>query len=264
MSEQAASRHTLREFWADLPPAGRWLLSTVAVQTLGRGLTLPFTVIYLHEVRGISLDLAGLLMAFIAVVALAVTGPAGALTDRAGRPHHAAVVDVGAAGRLHDPGLRDHAVDGGTGLPLHRLQLRRLVAGVQRAGRGGRLRAGAPAVLRHQLRPGQPRHRAGRRDRRPLCRRRDPIDLHRDLPGQRGEHARADRPAARAAAARARPRRAARRCRRGRGLLPDDPAQAGRGLADPADLPRRVRRVRADGGRASPPSRARSAVSRPA
>ena len=61
-----------------------WLLSTVAVQTLGRGLTLPFTVIYLHEVRGISLDLSGTLMAFIAVVALAVTGPGGAMTDRVG------------------------------------------------------------------------------------------------------------------------------------------------------------------------------------
>jgi MFS family permease len=74
----------LREFWAALSTEGRWLLSTVAVQTLGRGLTLPFTVIYLHEVRGISLDLAGALMAFIAVVALAVTGPGGALTDRVG------------------------------------------------------------------------------------------------------------------------------------------------------------------------------------
>jgi MFS family permease len=74
----------IRQFWAELPVEGRWLLSTVAVQTLGRGLTLPFTVIYLHEVRGISLDLAGLLMAFIAVVALLVTGPGGALTDRLG------------------------------------------------------------------------------------------------------------------------------------------------------------------------------------
>ncbi len=41
-------------------------------------------MIYLHEVRGISLDLSGTLMAFIAVVALAVTGPGGALTDRVG------------------------------------------------------------------------------------------------------------------------------------------------------------------------------------
>jgi MFS family permease len=78
------TRSGLREFWAGLSKEGRWLLSTVAVQTLGRGLTLPFTVIYLHEVRGISLDLAGVLMAFIAIVALAVTGPGGALTDRLG------------------------------------------------------------------------------------------------------------------------------------------------------------------------------------
>jgi MFS family permease len=79
-----SSSTTLRQFWSQLSPEGRWLLSTVAVQTLGRGLTLPFTVIYLHEVRGFSLDLAGALMAFIAIVALAVTGPGGALTDRVG------------------------------------------------------------------------------------------------------------------------------------------------------------------------------------
>jgi len=84
VSQPTTSGHSLRRFWAALPTEGRWLLSTVAVQTLGRGLTLPFTVIYLHEVRGIALDLAGVLMAFIAVVALAVTGPAGALTDRLG------------------------------------------------------------------------------------------------------------------------------------------------------------------------------------
>ncbi|MBL0746916.1 MFS transporter [Nocardioides baculatus] len=79
-----SSSVTLRQFWTGLSAEGRWLLSTVAVQTLGRGLTLPFTVIYLHEVRGFSLDLAGTLMAFIAIVALAVTGPGGALTDRIG------------------------------------------------------------------------------------------------------------------------------------------------------------------------------------
>ena len=75
---------SLRQFWADLPTPGRWLLSTVAIQTLGRGLTLPFTVIYIHEVRGISLGTAGTLLALIAVVALCVTGPGGSLTDRIG------------------------------------------------------------------------------------------------------------------------------------------------------------------------------------
>lgn len=74
----------MKSFWAALPVEGRLLLSTVAVQTLGRGLTLPFTLIYLHEVRGFDLGLSGTLMALIAVVGLAVTGPGGALTDRFG------------------------------------------------------------------------------------------------------------------------------------------------------------------------------------
>lgn len=73
-----------RSFWAALSTEGRWLLSTVAVQTLGRGLTLPFTLIYLHEVRGFDLGLAGTLMALIAVTGLVVTGPGGILTDRYG------------------------------------------------------------------------------------------------------------------------------------------------------------------------------------
>jgi MFS family permease len=56
----------------------------VIVQFFGRGLTLPFTIIYLHEVRGFSLGLSGTLMGLIAVVGLLVTGPAGALVDRYG------------------------------------------------------------------------------------------------------------------------------------------------------------------------------------
>ncbi|MGI5190261.1 MFS transporter [Promicromonospora sp. CA-289599] len=72
------------EFWSELPHDGRWLLSTVIVQFFGRGLTLPFTIIYLHEVRGFSLGLSGTLMGLIAVVGLLVTGPAGALVDRYG------------------------------------------------------------------------------------------------------------------------------------------------------------------------------------
>lgn len=74
----------MRAFWAALPTEGRWLLSTVAIQTLGRGLTLPFTLIYLHEVRGFELGLSGTLMALIAVVGFLVTGPGGALVDRYG------------------------------------------------------------------------------------------------------------------------------------------------------------------------------------
>ena len=84
MGPVSTSPTGLRDFWANLAPEGRWLLSTVAVQTLGRGLTLPFTIIYLHEVRGFPLDLSGTLMAWIAIVALLVTGPGGAITDRLG------------------------------------------------------------------------------------------------------------------------------------------------------------------------------------
>ena len=58
--------------------------STVAIQTLGRGLTLPFTIIYLHEVRGFDLALSGTLMSLIAITGLIVTGPGGTLIDRYG------------------------------------------------------------------------------------------------------------------------------------------------------------------------------------
>jgi MFS family permease len=74
----------MRSFWGALPTEGRWLLSTVAIQTLGRGLTLPFTIIYLHEVRGFSLEVSGGLMSLIAVTGLIVTGPGGTLIDRYG------------------------------------------------------------------------------------------------------------------------------------------------------------------------------------
>jgi len=74
----------MRSFWAALPTEGRWLLSTVAIQTLGRGLTLPFTIIYLHEVRGFDLGLSGTLMGLIAISGFVVTGPGGTFTDRYG------------------------------------------------------------------------------------------------------------------------------------------------------------------------------------
>jgi MFS family permease len=74
----------IKSFWAALPTEGRWLLSTVAIQTLGRGLTLPFTIIYLHEVRGFDLGLSGVLMGLIAISGFAATGPGGSLTDRYG------------------------------------------------------------------------------------------------------------------------------------------------------------------------------------
>ncbi len=95
----AAGEHrlTLRGFWGALPTPGRWLLSTTAISTLGRGMTLPFTIIYIHQVRGVPLDVAGILMGLIAVVALLITIPVGSLTDRLGAR---VVVIVGSVAQL--------------------------------------------------------------------------------------------------------------------------------------------------------------------
>ncbi|NYG59264.1 MFS family permease [Nocardioides daedukensis] len=75
---------TISSFWAALPRPARWLLCSTVFQVLGRGLTLPFTVIYLHEVRGLTLDVAGSLMALAFAIALLLTPVAGNLTDRLG------------------------------------------------------------------------------------------------------------------------------------------------------------------------------------
>ncbi|MEO3937681.1 MFS transporter [Dermatophilaceae bacterium Soc4.6] len=74
----------LSAFWHDLPRPGKWLLSTVIVDFVGNGLVLPFSVVYLHEVRGFPLGQVGLLLAIPAVVGLLVVGPAGIVIDRIG------------------------------------------------------------------------------------------------------------------------------------------------------------------------------------
>lgn len=67
-----------------LPRVARLMLLGVAVDALGVGLVLPFLVIYLHEVRGISVATVGVLAAVPAVVALGLLGPVGVLVDRVG------------------------------------------------------------------------------------------------------------------------------------------------------------------------------------
>ena len=84
MTSPASARPTLASFWNDLPREGKFLLSTVAIETLGTGLVLPFGFIYLHEVRGFTIESAGTLLAVPAIVGMAVVGPAGALIDRLG------------------------------------------------------------------------------------------------------------------------------------------------------------------------------------
>lgn len=67
-----------------LPADARRYLTAVAVQRLGTGFTLPFTLILLHEVRGIALPTVGLLLAIPGVVGLASVPVGGALIDRLG------------------------------------------------------------------------------------------------------------------------------------------------------------------------------------
>jgi MFS family permease len=74
----------LRDFWSDVPRPGRLLLIAVAVDSLGMGLTLPFAVVYLREVRGIPLSTVGLLLSLPPAVALVLLGPIGSAIDRAG------------------------------------------------------------------------------------------------------------------------------------------------------------------------------------
>ncbi len=67
-----------------LDPLVRRYLLSVAVSRFGTGLTLPFTLILLHEVRGISLPTVGVLLALPGVVGLAAVPVSGALIDRLG------------------------------------------------------------------------------------------------------------------------------------------------------------------------------------
>lgn len=80
----APARPRLSSFWHDLPREGKLLISTVVFQSIGTGLVLPFMVVYLHEVRGISLETVGLLLALQAGVGIVLVTPAGALIDRIG------------------------------------------------------------------------------------------------------------------------------------------------------------------------------------
>lgn len=67
-----------------LPRPARRFIGTVAVASFGTGLTLPFTLILLHEVRGIDLSTVGLLLTVPGIVGLAAVPVSGAFVDRLG------------------------------------------------------------------------------------------------------------------------------------------------------------------------------------
>jgi MFS family permease len=77
-------RPSIASFWHDLPREGRLLLSVVAFEFIGTGLVLPFWFVYLHEIRGFSLDVVGLLIAAMSAAGVATSIPGGPLIDRIG------------------------------------------------------------------------------------------------------------------------------------------------------------------------------------
>lgn len=80
----APNRPSLSSFWHDLPREGKLLLSVVAFEFVGTGLVLPFWVVYLHEIRGFSLDVVGLLIAAMSAAGVVTSIPGGTLIDRVG------------------------------------------------------------------------------------------------------------------------------------------------------------------------------------
>jgi MFS family permease len=65
------------------PEARRILVGTL-LSAIGRGLTLPFLFIYLHEVRGLGAATVGFVVGWMGVVSLGLSPLAGTLTDRFG------------------------------------------------------------------------------------------------------------------------------------------------------------------------------------
>lgn len=74
----------IRARLSGLPTEARRVLLGVAFFSVGNGLTLPFLLVYLHEVRGLATETAGLVIAWVALGGL-LTGPVwGTAVDRVG------------------------------------------------------------------------------------------------------------------------------------------------------------------------------------
>lgn len=70
--------------WSDLPLAAKLMLVSIVFDFVGTGLIMPFGVTYLHEVRHLSLQVTGILLALPAIVGLLAVGPGGVVIDRVG------------------------------------------------------------------------------------------------------------------------------------------------------------------------------------
>jgi MFS family permease len=68
----------------DLPRRTWILLAGDTFSAIGNGMILPFTIIYLHRVRGFEIEIAALTLSFMSIVGLAAGPIAGTLIDRLG------------------------------------------------------------------------------------------------------------------------------------------------------------------------------------
>ena len=83
-----------------------WYLGSDTLSAVGTGLTLPFLVVYLHAVRGLSLPLAGGAVAMLAVASAVGNSVGGGLADRLGpRPTLIAGLSIAAAGAMAIAGV---------------------------------------------------------------------------------------------------------------------------------------------------------------
>jgi MFS family permease len=62
----------------------RWILVGTMFSSIGRGLTLPFLLVYLTKVRGLDAGTVGLLVGWMGAVALVLAPIGGSLMDRLG------------------------------------------------------------------------------------------------------------------------------------------------------------------------------------
>src|SRR3954466_4477988 len=81
---QPQMRHYVSSLIPRLPRDVYVLQTGGLLNAFGNGVVLPFLIIYLHNVRGISLGLAGLAAATQSAMALASGFLAGTLSDRIG------------------------------------------------------------------------------------------------------------------------------------------------------------------------------------
>lgn len=83
-----------------VPPLGRrawWLLTGYTIEKIGTGLTAPFLIVYLSDVRGIGLATAGLVLSMISVAGIVAIPLSGWLVDRIGAGRTVVVTLVSSA-----------------------------------------------------------------------------------------------------------------------------------------------------------------------